>query len=289
MSDGYSVWVAELLQKAIAAAKAGSKERVTADQLLLELLHDPTTRDALRDCGADVEVLEQELNAHLETDVGRSDGTAPLPDETLTRILRRIALGWEPKRSGIGGIDIVMSMLLELRLFAAQAMRSHGVSFEALQAVAFAGEDRHAASDHTPPLKPRETVPDSDSGWLRGRSDPSVFEVRSWWFSGGDEPRLSIVEVGSVGTNAVSFHVAVSRDGRLGVFEETTPWHFEGPAETLVALFEVIGEGEISANLYMYTKPRGSRRLVSSFTGKSGMLADPGSRLQLIKSTMPTA
>lgn len=278
--------MAEFLQTAIAAAKAGSKARVTADQLLIELLHDPTTRDALADCGADLKVLEQELNAHLEANVGRGDGTAPLPDDTLTRILRRIALGWEPKGTDIGGIDIVMSMLIEFRSFAAQAMRSHGVSFAALQAVAFAGEDAHAASDHPPPLKPREPAPESDTGWLRGRSDPSVSEVSTWWFSGRNEPRVSIVEVRSVGSDAVSFQVAVSRDGRLGVFEETTPWHVEGPAETIVALFEVIGDGEISANLY--TEASDSRRLVSSFTGKWGMLADPGSRLQLIKSTMPT-
>ena len=285
MSDGHSYPVAEFLEKAVAAAKARLHARVTADQLLIELLHDPTTRDALGDCGADLEVLEQELKAHLEANVSRSDGTAPLPDETLTRILRRIALGWEPKGTDIGGIDIVMSMLIEFRSFAAQAMRSHGVSFEALQEVAFAGEDAQAASDH-PPLKPREPVPESDTGWLRGRSDPSVSEVRTWWFSGRDEPKVSIVEVRSVGANAVSFEVAVSRDGRLGVFEETTPWHVEGPTETIVALFEVIGDGEISANLY--TEASGSRRLVSSFTGKWGMLADPGSRLQLIKSTMPT-
>ena len=284
MADGPSHRVAELLQNAVAAAKTRSLARVTADQLLIDLLHDPTTRGALVACGADLEALEQELIAHLDTKAGVSEVTAPRPDETLTRILRRIALSWEPRKANIGGLDIVMSMLMEYRLFAAQAMRSQGVSLEALQTVAFPGEDSPAASHRAAP-KPNTTARDIDSGWLLSGANPSVVETRTWWLSGRAEPKVPVVEVRSRSGEEVCFHVALHRDGRLSVLEEKTPWQLAEAAETIVALFEVVGEGEISADLS--TEGGNGRKRVSSFSGRSGMLADPGSRLQLLKNTMP--
>ncbi len=117
--------------RAVEEATRRRHELVCLEHLLLALLDDPLARDILLACGADLQALRLDLDAHLSALATVPEGRDIEVDQTLalTRVLQRAALhvqgsGKDEMTAG----DVLAAMLMEAESEAVFALKGQGVT-----------------------------------------------------------------------------------------------------------------------------------------------------------------
>jgi len=120
------------LSRALDEATLRRHEFLTLEHVLLALLHDPTTADALKAVGADILKLEKELTAFLESEVEKiPEGrpVEPLQTPAFQRVLQRAAFHVQHAgRDTLDGPAVLAEVMREDDSYAVFLIESHGVS-----------------------------------------------------------------------------------------------------------------------------------------------------------------
>lgn len=120
------------LSRALDEATLRRHEFLTLEHVLLALLHDPTTADALKAVGADILKLEKDLTAHLESEVEKiPEGrpVEPLQTPAFQRVLQRAAFHVQHAgRDVLDGPAVLIEVMREEDSYAVFLIESHGVS-----------------------------------------------------------------------------------------------------------------------------------------------------------------
>jgi len=117
--------------RAVSDARRRRHELLCLEHVLLAMLEDPVAADILRACGADLEALRHDLEAHLEG-MDQVPPEAPVEVEqtvALTRVLQRAALHVQSSgKEGIEAGDILAAMFQEPDSFAVYLLKRQGIT-----------------------------------------------------------------------------------------------------------------------------------------------------------------
>ncbi len=117
---------------AISEAKRMRHEYLTLEHLLLGLLKDPRTVQALKACGANLNRLRDRLQAYLTDTVERlPEGVEAEPQQTIgvDRVLQRAALhALSAEQKVMEGPDVLVAMFREAESHAVYLLRQEGVT-----------------------------------------------------------------------------------------------------------------------------------------------------------------
>ena len=120
------------LSRALDEATLRRHEFLTLEHVLLALLHDPTTADALKAVGADLLKLEKDLTAFLESEVEKiPEGrpVEPLQTPAFQRVLQRAAFHVQHAgRDTLDGPAVLVEVMREEDSYAVFLIESHGIS-----------------------------------------------------------------------------------------------------------------------------------------------------------------
>lgn len=119
------------LHKAFVDARERRHEFITVEHLLLALLNNPTAREALRACGADMESLRKDLALHV------SEHTPRVPDDQdvdtqptlgFQRVIQRAILHVQSSRKEqVTGADLLVAIFGEKDSHAVYFLKQQGV------------------------------------------------------------------------------------------------------------------------------------------------------------------
>jgi ATP-dependent Clp protease ATP-binding subunit ClpA len=116
---------------AVAEATSRRHEYITLEHLLLALLEDPSARDVLRNCGADLDALRREISSFLDRELEKipvGEDVSPVETAMFRRVLEYAILHVQSSgRKELDGAHMLASMF--------QAERSHAVFFLQKQGV----------------------------------------------------------------------------------------------------------------------------------------------------------
>jgi len=120
------------LSRALEEATERRHEFLTLEHVLLALLHDPTTADALQAIGCDIAKLEKELGQFLESEVEKiPEGRLVEPQQTpaFQRVLQRAAFHVQHAgRDVLDGPAVLVEVLREEDSYAVFLIESQGVT-----------------------------------------------------------------------------------------------------------------------------------------------------------------
>lgn len=120
------------LSRALDEATLLRHEFLTLEHVLLALLHDPTTADALKAVGVDLAQLEADLSAFLESEVEKIPEGRPVePQQTpaFQRVLQRAAFHVQHAgRDTLDGPAVLVEVLREQDSYAVFLIESQGVT-----------------------------------------------------------------------------------------------------------------------------------------------------------------
>jgi len=120
------------LSRALDEATLLRHEFLTLEHVLLALLHDPTTADALKAVGVDLAQLEADLSAFLESEVEKIPEGRPVePQQTpaFQRVLQRAAFHVQHSgRDTLDGPAVLVEVLREQDSYAVFLIESQGVT-----------------------------------------------------------------------------------------------------------------------------------------------------------------
>jgi ATP-dependent Clp protease ATP-binding subunit ClpA len=120
------------LQLAITEAQSRRHEYVCLEHLLYAMLHDYTTSNVLKQCGADIESLRRKLQAYLNDGVerlARGAEAAPRYATGVQRALQRAALHAQSAgRHEINGPAVLIAMFQESESYAIYFLQEEGVT-----------------------------------------------------------------------------------------------------------------------------------------------------------------
>ena len=115
---------------ALAEARSRRHELATVEHLLFAFLRDEATRIILARGGADLSLLNEKLEQHLDTQVPRSAESAPLrvqPSAGFTRVVQRAALHVQGAgRDEVGTGSVIVAIYAEPDSFAAYLLEQCG-------------------------------------------------------------------------------------------------------------------------------------------------------------------
>jgi ATP-dependent Clp protease ATP-binding subunit ClpA len=120
------------LSRALEEATERRHEFLTLEHVLLALLHDPTTADALQAIGCDIAKLEKELGQFLESEVEKvPEGRSVEPQQTpaFQRVLQRAAFHVQHAGGDVlDGPAVLVEVLREEDSYAVFLIESQGVT-----------------------------------------------------------------------------------------------------------------------------------------------------------------
>src|SRR5512136_891675 len=119
----------QTLQAAVAEARRRRHEYVTLEHLLHAMTKDKVASEVLLACGADLKLLERELEEYLDRTL-ESLGTAQDPEQTAAfqRVLQRAA--WHVQGSGRSELhagDVLVAITREKGSHAVQLLEAQGI------------------------------------------------------------------------------------------------------------------------------------------------------------------
>ena len=127
------------LARATAEAQNRQHEYLTLEHLLLALLHDPSTAEALEAVGCKLDVLEKDLDIYLEQDVDKqklkSGEKASLPEQTnaVTKAFQRAAgQAYQAGKDVLNGPMVLLELLKEQESYAVYLLQKQEVEQEDL-------------------------------------------------------------------------------------------------------------------------------------------------------------
>ncbi len=165
------------LQLAMTEALNRRHEYVCLEHLLYAMLHDVTTSNVLKHCGADLEALRKQLQAYLDEELERLPrGGNPQPHYAagVQRALQRAAMHAQSAgRSEINGSQVLVAMFQETESHAIHLLEEQGVTrFDAINFISHgvsksgADEDRerHGAAEEDDHEGDAEAEAEGDEG-----------------------------------------------------------------------------------------------------------------------------
>jgi Clp amino terminal domain, pathogenicity island component len=128
------------LHRAFVDARAQRCQTIGIEQLLLALLDEPSAREALDRCGADLFGLGQQLRDHVDRTVAKAARTEEIDTEPTRDFQKAIqtAITSAQSRGTLGrsceveGADVLVAMFRGRESEAVRLLRAHGVSRDAL-------------------------------------------------------------------------------------------------------------------------------------------------------------
>ena len=161
------------IQVAATDATARRHEFFGLEHLLSALLRDPGCRRLLRRCGADLELLQSDLEAWLRDDVASLEEGVETPAQPtlgLQRVLQRAVLHVRGAgRDEVQGQNILVAMFREVDSFAVYFLEKQGVTRLELVSEISHGDDNEVSGvadngDEEPTASPRDGDGDDDDG-----------------------------------------------------------------------------------------------------------------------------
>lgn len=119
------------LSRAMDEAKQRRHEYLTLEHVLLALLHDPSSSDALKACGVKLDKLERDLTLYLDNEVEKlPEGREMDPQQTMafSRVFQRAA--FHVQHSGkdtLDGLAVLVELMREEESYAVYLLENHGV------------------------------------------------------------------------------------------------------------------------------------------------------------------
>jgi len=120
------------LQLSVATARKYRHEFLLLEHVLYALLHDPTTKSVIENCGGDIKELKDELNNFFKTTVEPlPESSNYMPEESLAlhRVIQMAANSvLSAQREVIEGPNILIAMFSEQESHAVYFLDQHGIS-----------------------------------------------------------------------------------------------------------------------------------------------------------------
>ena len=262
------------LRHATEAARARGREMPTLEQLLLELLHDDAVQEMLANQGVDSEAVRTALLRHLgeaTADAANGSGIDPALQSAMQRAGLKNILS---NRKDMHATDLVVAILVEGDSSAARVLSEHGLTIEEAEDEALNTYLARQAEQLREIEEMRARIAEQNAH--HPQSNVASLGVQSAAALPGTDhgPRLYTLRVASQdAAEQTRFKGAVSGDGRLGLYIESTPFETEIWADKVAVLLEAIDEdGRLQAELI--TEMEGERRRVGGFGGQAGVLFD---------------
>ncbi len=260
------------LQRAMEMAKAGSNQTLTPEHVLVALLEDEAVLDLLANQNVEPDSVRTSLIRHLdETNEDQHEANGSSVDPSMRTVMQH-AVGRKMafSRKDISPVDLLVAILIDGNSFAASVLNEHGLTLEEADNESLKRHLAEATEQGRNLDVLRERIAQESTG--AGDRAGSV-SIRSQSSSGpAIELRHYTLRVTSEQHGEeTEFKAAVSHDGRLDLYIESTPFETDFKAGRIAALFESIeADGELKVELI--AEIEGQRRKVSGFTGTSGAI-----------------
>jgi hypothetical protein len=256
-------------ERALRIAKESGRQSPTVEQLLVALLDDADVRDALVTRYVDVNSLRASLTEYVERQPP-IEPTAADPfgrDPKLTPVLRRSTFKGVAENRDPLATDLLTAILVEGDSFAAKTLADHGLT---VQEAENAAVEHYLAAQKENDVRMAETQRRIAAEAERSKSAPSAqpqFSIAESQSSSASpvEARSYTLRIDSGGSTEMRFKAAVSHDGVLDLYVESTPFETTFTAHQVVALYEAVDRGSLRAQLF--ANADGVRQSVAASAG----------------------
>ena len=256
------------LQQAHADAGAG----VAVEHVLLALLDEPTALQLLTDQRVDVESIRTALRRHLASVEASESSDARV---SLQNVIRRaFTKSMATNRPATSGADIVVAMLVEGDSFAAQTLREHGLTVEQADDQALEIYLTRQAENARRYEALKKNLAERAA---RPAEGPQLLASAT----GTTESGLERYTLRVSSEEPTEFKAAVSHDGQLDLYIETTPFEKELIATRIVVLFETVDRNH-RLRVQLFGPSEGENPLVG-VGAAAGAIFEDGTTLKLIR------
>lgn len=261
-----------VFERAMELAQRSGRASPTVEQLLLALLDEDTVRAMLLGRFVDVVSVRAAVSQYVDAQPP-IEPTADDPlgrDPNLSRALQRAMLKSVADNRHPLPTDLVTAILVEGDSFAAQTLAQHGLT---ANEAANAAVEQYLAiqKEHERRLaEVRKQIAAQSAEAGQHQASQLVIESSVGFSDGPVVAKSYTLRVGSAGPEPLRFKGAVSHDGALDLYVESTPYEVRFTARQVVALFEAVDRGSLKVELL--TDIDGVERVVSSFGGEAGAI-----------------
>ena len=259
--------------RAMDLATGRGDAQLTVEHFLIALLDNKAAVELLDAHYLDREALRTVLEDRIDTVATRAGAGTPSVDSSLRQVLQRATLkSIVTDQRGATGADYVLAILVQDDTFAAQALRDHGLTLEVAKDTVI--EQQVARNEAA--RKRWEEIKERVDAQRRAENAESEHQpVLSQALQSGARDRgpkhYRLRIMGADGREGVRFKAAVSRNGRLELYVEETPFEVEFTATRIAALFEAVS-GNAALKVELISEVGGEQRVVSSFGGEAGAI-----------------
>jgi Clp amino terminal domain, pathogenicity island component len=255
------------INRAMQLAKESGRKAPTVEQLLLALLDDDSVQEALASQHVDVDSVRGSLLQYLASQLaGDEPADSGGADPRTINATRRAATKATVANRDPLPTDLVVAILAEGDSFAARTLADHGLTTQ---------EAEDASLNHYLEIQKEN---DRRFGDMQRRIEEAerapahqgpIME-RAAGVSTSFEPQDYVLRITARGPTPLRFKGAVSHDGALDLYVESTPFEVRFKARRVAALFQAIDRGWLEAELV--TEIDGAARRVGGFSGTSGAI-----------------
>jgi hypothetical protein len=260
------------VELALQQAHTDAGGAVTVEHVLLALLDEPTTLELFTNQRVDVESIRTALRQHLASvQAGASSNARRV---SLQNVMRRaFTKSMATNRPATSGADIVVAMLVEGDSFAAQTLRGHGLGVEQADDRAL---EIHLNKQAENARRYEALKKNLAERAARPKEGPQLIASAI----GTTESALERYTLRVSSEESTEFKAAVSHDGQLDLYIETTPFEKELIAKSIVVLFETLDRNR---RLRVQLFSPSERNPLVGVGGAAGAIFEDGTTLKLIR------
>lgn len=263
-------------ERAMEMARDNGRETPTLEHVLLALLDDESVQEMFANRYVDTEVIRTSLQYHLETTSAEPQTPdSPRVDPALQNVMRRaVTKNMVSNKREVEATDIVVAILVEGDSYAAQVLNEQGLTVDEAENDALNGYLARQEQQSRRLEEMRARIAEENTRQAQSGANASIESgvVSGAGTAGG--PRLYTLRVTTEDSEQETrFKAAVSHDGRLDLYIESTPFETEFLANRVAALFEAI-DSDGRLNVQLITEIEGERRPISRFGGRAGAIFD---------------
>jgi hypothetical protein len=257
-----------VLERAFDLARQTGRASPTVEQLLLALLDDDSVRSVLVGKFIDAVSVRAVLTQYVAAQP-RIEPTADDPlgrDPKTTHVLQRALLKSVADNRHPLPTDLLVAIVVEGDSFAAEALVAHGLTVDSATNAAV---ERYIAvqKEHEQRLADMRARIAAQSSPANSRLNQVSLGTSA---SGPVVAKSYTLRVSHRGPAPLRFKGALSYDGALDLYIESTPFEIRFAARQIVALFEAVDNGSLDVELI--TELDGVERVVSGFGGEAGAI-----------------
>ncbi len=258
------------LERASELARESGRQAPTVEQVLLALLDDDSVRNVLVGQSVDVVSVRAAVSQYVATQAP-IEPTADDPfgrDPKMTHVLQRAMLKAVADNRHPLSTDLLAAIVVEGDSFAARTLAEHGLTVDEATNAAVEQYIATQKSYERQFAELRERVAAQSAEANQSQASQMSLGSAVGVSDGPVVAKSYTLRVGSRGPAPLRFKGAVSHDGALDLYVESTPFEVRFTARQIVALFEAVDRG--SLNVELLTELNGVERVVKSFGGEAG-------------------